>query len=215
MMSHCYHSKDLEDLLFCRPRLMSHSLYIGASSASGEKSNQNPNVKDYLREVLLSYRLVFAQDRGSRSAFNSRFKNLSQPPNKTKETADYDPLLPRICGRKWKTESDPYYKSLDADESPPTIYSPDQDFPCLGDKLLKLQRFSADQHPHNLKKLYWDRRDIRQFYTFWAVLWIGGSTILLGVVQLVVAWLQLAAANEQNRLQAAQLAAMQPGSVDN
>ena len=93
------------------------------------------------------------------------------------------------------------------------------DFPLLSDRLLRLQRFSKEQRPHDLKLLWSDRRDARQFYTFWAVLWIGSATILMALLQAgLTAWQidlsyeanRLAA--EQNRLQALQVDTMRTGA---
>ena len=56
------------------------------------------------------------------------------------------------------------------------------------------------KRPHNQKNLYRDRREMHQFYTFWAVLCIGGITILPGIVQVLVASLQLADVYEHEKI---------------
>ena len=174
------------------------SLLTGTSTYKSSPED----AKDYFREVLLSYRLLFGQDSKSASCFNSDFKKSLLAPIDAYRTVP-DPLLPRLCGKVWRAEKE-LYDALDASEAP-NHYSPGLDFPCLGDKLLKLQRFSREMQPHSWKVLWSDRRDIQRFYTFWAVLWIGGGTILVGIVGIVMAGLQLQAANEQNRLQMSQL----------
>ena len=170
---------------------------------------------EYFREVLLSYRLIFGQSTRSWKAFK---RNRSARPNshealQKNDSASKDPLLRRLCGSRWKNEQ-ALYASLEAEEAP-NHYSPAMDFPILSDKLLRLQRFSKEQHPHDLKLLWSDRRDARQFYTFWAVLWIGSATILLALLQaaltawqIALAYESNALAAEQNRLQALQVSMM-------
>lgn len=54
-----------------------------------------------------------------------------------------------------------------------------------------LQRFIMTQQPSRVRDMWHDRRNPLQWYTFWAVLWVGGASILLGVLQLLVASAQL------------------------
>lgn len=71
-------------------------------------------------------------------------------------------------------------------------YSACDDFPVFGHRLLKLQRYSMRQQPSRVRDLWRDRRNPLQWYTFWAVLWIGGLTSALAVLQLVVGVVQIA-----------------------
>lgn len=71
-------------------------------------------------------------------------------------------------------------------------YSACDDFPIFGHRLLKLQRYSMRQQPSRVRDFWRDRRNPLQWYTFWAVLWIGGLTSALAVLQLVVGVVQIA-----------------------
>jgi hypothetical protein len=46
------------------------------------------------------------------------------------------------------------------------------------------------QQPSKVTDLWRDRRNPLQWYTFWAVLWVGGASIVLAVLQLVVSLVQ-------------------------
>jgi len=70
-------------------------------------------------------------------------------------------------------------------------YSARDDFAVFGPWLLSLQHYNMRQQPGKRKDLWWDYRNPLQWYTFWAVLWIGGASIVLAVLQLVVGIVQV------------------------
>lgn len=70
-------------------------------------------------------------------------------------------------------------------------YSGRDDFPIFGPRLLALQRYNMRQQPSRIRDFWRDRRNPLQWYTFWAVLWIGGASIILAVLQLVVGIVQI------------------------
>ena len=108
------------------------------------------------REILLSFRLLFGQDKHSWQAFNASFRNVA---GITKDGDQvHDPLLVRLCGSKWKRER-AFYRSIGAPEAS-NHYSAMRDFPLLGARLARLQRFSEVQNPHDWKVLWYDQRDI-------------------------------------------------------
>jgi hypothetical protein len=71
------------------------------------------------------------------------------------------------------------------------VYSARDDFPRLGPRLIKLQQFSLRQRPSKLTDLWRDRRNPLQWYTFWAVLLVGGLANMLAALQLLVAVIAL------------------------
>ena len=71
------------------------------------------------------------------------------------------------------------------------VYSASTDFPVLGSRLLALQAFNLRQQPSRMRDLWRDRRNPLQWYTFWAVLVIGGLTIIITLLQFFVALAQL------------------------
>jgi len=150
-----------------------------------------PNAAEFYKEVILSYRLLFGQDRASHTTLAS----TSLLPETT------DPLLPLLCTQDWESPSArPIYDSIEADD-PATQYSPISDFPYLGKKLLDVQRYVRGQKPESVRGLWHDKRDKGAWWAFWAVIIIGGITVLittvLGIAQLVVGIMQLKYAREQ------------------
>lgn len=63
--------------------------------------------------------------------------------------------------------------------------------PYFADRLQDLQQYILCQNPSRAKMLWKDRRDALRWYTFWAVIAIGGVTIVLGVVQTILAGFQV------------------------
>lgn len=148
----------------------------------------------YKREVLLSYRLLFGQDHASRRHIRKVGRRQNAP-----KPEQYDQLLDTLCGQTthvcarhlptclWPESCrGPDGRLLKQD-----VYSTALDFPILGRRLLRLQAFDERQQPARIRDLWLDRRSTLQWYAFWAVLIIGGLTILLTILQLVVACVQL------------------------
>jgi len=73
------------------------------------------------------------------------------------------------------------------------VYNARDSFPRLGPRLIKLQQFSSRQRPSKLTDLWRDRRNPLQWYTFWAVLLVGGVANILAALQLAVGIAQLKA----------------------
>ncbi|KAK1826925.1 hypothetical protein QBC39DRAFT_363154 [Podospora conica] len=170
------------------------------------------------REVLLSYRLLFGQSPGSRKLALKLLKQLKE------SSGAIDPFLVTICstplaksrflrplsGSPLPNDIFPT-SSLDLDNClvESDTYSSQDDFPCFGQRLLAVQHYNLRQQPRRIRDLWRDRRNPLQWYTFWAVLWVGGITIVLGVLQLAAAVVQAyysAWPSEQVRLTTRQFA---------
>jgi hypothetical protein len=147
------------------------------------------------QEVLMSYRLLFGQKRDSRRLVKAALRALR---NEVED--EYDGLLDFICAHEcngklmrslsvdlWPVSCRGVEGSLQEDSS----YSSQDDFPLFGQRLVKLQEFTRRQQPSELWDLWRDKRNPLQWYTFWAVLIVGGISILLGFLQLLVAIAQL------------------------
>ncbi|KAJ5710115.1 hypothetical protein N7493_009707 [Penicillium malachiteum] len=139
------------------------------------------------KEILLSYRLIFADDSQARSIFHKKEKESARI---SRGTAT-EPYLDKLCGEK------PRYKSyLPTFGSPLTVsYSKSRDFPYLAGRLSDLQSYIRAQQPNRLTALWYDRRNLLSWYTFWTVLVFGVVGIscsviqtILGVIQTVIAW---------------------------
>lgn len=146
------------------------------------------------REILLSYRLLFAQSSHSRRLITHQLQRLQSQPglDPVLTTLCTVPLRSLQCGPKRLPDIFPY-STMDVNgrlqES--STYSVHEDFPCFGSRLLSLQRFSSRQQPSRVKDLWRDRRNPLQWYTFWAVLVVGGISIVLSILQLLVGVAQL------------------------
>ena len=147
------------------------------------------------REIILSYRLLFGQDKKSRKLFREiECKRAAYGDNKC------DPLLYILCGTNDRKAigSLPAYLWPDScrDTSNKLLeqssYSVSIDFPILSSRMMKIQDFDARQQPYRLMDYWRDRRNPLQWVAFWAVLIIGGLSIIIGVIQLIVACISVA-----------------------
>ncbi|RGP66017.1 hypothetical protein FSPOR_6843 [Fusarium sporotrichioides] len=151
--------------------------------------------KDVHREVLLSYRVLFAQSSRSRTLIKKHLQRACR------DNEDIDPFLVILCTKslsflrkKVNLPKDVFpYSALDLEGflSESETYSANDDFPFFGHKLQALQRYNLRQQPSKVKDLWRDRRNPLQWYTFWIVLWVGGISIILSVVQIGLAAAQV------------------------
>ena len=133
-------------------------------------------IDDLLREILLSYRLIFGQNKASRKLFRSMnpFEDLP--------LGCKDDNLSKLCGRKqsdftWARERDFYVLS--------------KEFPILRSRLALLARHMSEKRPRTWKELWNDKRDSASWFTFWAVLIIGGTSIFLALIQVILQIIQV------------------------
>lgn len=159
------------------------------------------------QEIILSYRLLFGQDGKSRNVAREevcRLKNKCANQN-------VDAMLVDLCERKyeygslWWKAYDKVLQGYPSEIWPTTcrtmeghlqqsdVYSARDDFPRLGSRLIKLQQFNLRQRPSKLTDLWRDRRNPLQWYTFWAVVLVGGVANILAALQLLVALVELQA----------------------
>ncbi|KAI1313743.1 hypothetical protein F5Y03DRAFT_390044 [Xylaria venustula] len=148
------------------------------------------------QEVLMSYRLLFGQSRASRKLARSLLQKLGT-------NRDHDHLLAHLCTKSLKEVA----KALPGEFWPISCrgfdnavqevdaYSFRDDFPMLGCRLAVIQEFNLRQQPSKLRDLWRDRRNPLQWYTFWAVLVVGGVSIILAILQLVVGIIQITYTN--------------------
>jgi hypothetical protein len=135
---------------------------------------------DFLVEVLCSYRVIFGQHKKSADKFNN-----IQP----KEFQD--PLLKKLCGSSCtEGECRNFYSWLEAADCK-TTYSASADFPLIGRRLLSLQDYMNAQNPSDLRTLWYDKRDVLRWYTFWAVVVVGGLSIVLSWLSVALAAIQV------------------------
>jgi hypothetical protein len=126
-----------------------------------DMSSELEDVSDFHSEVLLSYRLIFGQDRSSYSDFHS-LTRVSPLPDE-----HHDSLLPTLCGADWKsTQARQVYEMIAADDTS-TQYVPSTHFPFLGKRLLDIQTYVKGQNPSNFLSIWHDRRNLPNWWAFW------------------------------------------------
>jgi hypothetical protein len=170
--------------------------------------------------MLLTYRLIFGQDAKSYKLFKremdavcaaasspplslslpSKSKPKPAPPPCIFSFPDADPMLPLLCSRRWNSAAAaPIYDDLKADE-PQTHYTPSS-YPFFAEKLLAIQSYVKDRNPHDWKAMWHDTRNKNNWWQFWAVLFIGGGTLLFGFLGLALQVAQVVLAQKQLVLQ--------------
>jgi hypothetical protein len=136
--------------------------------------------RSYLVEVLLSYRLLLGQNTRSRRLFRE------QELEKARCMDQLDPLLSALCGEK--DVGDVGVGELLRERG---VYNAPTNFPHLGPRLMELQDYSTSQRPRNIKEVWNDGRDPERLLTFRAVIIVGGISIGLSFLQLLVGVAQL------------------------
>jgi hypothetical protein len=112
-------------------------------------------------------------------------------------------MLERLCGHSCESdEVADIYIAIDA-EDPSNHYNPIMDFPFFGKRLVAIQDYVRGHNPHNFKALWYDRRNVSWWWTFWvrvhihdglassalilmpcqAVIFIGGLTLVFTLTQ--------------------------------
>ena len=66
-------------------------------------------------------------------------------------------------------------------------------YPIFGDRLRELKGYMDKQRPKNLRQLFKDRRDTVGYWAFWAVVAVGGLSILLALISIAVSSAQVVA----------------------
>ena len=167
---------------FCLEKLLSGGVVY--SFASIERYSADPradkeDISQFLQEVLLSYRLLFGQSAKSRRLFRHTFK----PPGGHDNQVDC--LLPLICTRKQLADTP---TSIPMDRP---IYFAARDFPVLYERIEIIFKELKDARPKSIHDLIRDRRDTLQYWTFWLVAIIGGISILLSLIQVILQAVEL------------------------
>ncbi|KAI9679565.1 MAG: hypothetical protein M1817_005587 [Caeruleum heppii] len=168
--------KTLTLYIFCLPsycKLQAHmpfhrSILRDYSDQPSAPSGFSPQA--FMAEIEASYQLIFADDYGSRAHFrNKEWKRA--------RSIFSDPYLQKIC--------------QDPQAGARSYYDKKYDFPILSDRLSTLQNYMQSQNPGTMKALWRDRRNPLQWYTFWAVFFVGGLSVILATLQVGLSAAQL------------------------
>lgn len=133
----------------------------------------------FVTEILKSLSLLFRDSKQSRRNFRRvQLKNLSRTYEK-----DLDPLLVQLCTRK---------EPFPCIGSPQLTYTKTRDFPILAERIAVLQEFVGAPKSSGIKAVWKDRRNKKDWYTFWAVVFYGTAGLILGTIQTVLQAVQTA-----------------------
>lgn len=130
------------------------------------------DVTQMLHETILSYRLLFGQNKAARQLFRKL------EPFQSIHEKGRDEFLTMLCGRK-------HYPKLSVVHEREN-YDLTRDFPILRSKLAILLRHISNTKPRGWKELWYDKRDSASWLTFWAVLIIGGLGTILALLQVIL-----------------------------
>lgn len=157
------------------------------------------------QEMLITYRMLFAPDSGSRRRAKKLLGELKGgvygPAGEKTPANQYDKMLDVLCTLSSNSREfaslppslwPSIFRSVDDELKEQNGYNA-EDFPIFGQRLEYLQKFVRRQQPSRLTDMWLDKRNMFQWYTFWAVLIFGGFSILIGILQLAVSIGQLAA----------------------
>lgn len=151
-----------------------------SQTVKGQQWVTSNEITEFLREVLLSYRLLFGQSKAGRQHFR---RTVSAQVFEDIPRQGQDPLLALMCGRK----------SIDfsGQGKERQNYRLARDFAMLRCRIAVLQQQLATSKPRGWKELWRDKRDSAQWVTFWAVIIIGGLGLLLSLMQVILAIMQI------------------------
>jgi hypothetical protein len=133
-------------------------------------------VTQLLKEIVLSYRLLFGQDQQSRRFYKKHFSNSRLP------TYQPDELLLNLC-----TKTGGLPETLGPDRE---SYRLSRDFPILRQRIAILQHQLSSVRPRGWLAMWRDKRDRAQWYTFWAVIMFGSLATFLALLQTIMQGIQ-------------------------
>jgi hypothetical protein len=135
---------------------------------------QQWEVSEYLSEILVSYRLLFGQNKVSRELFD-KIKPL--------KSNDFIP--------------DPYLIDLCHSKHPPThivdkdAYLLVSSFQFLRTRLGRLKDYLDNMKPKTWREMWRDRRNSPEWWTFWTVLTVGSLGLTLSTISTIATVLAL------------------------
>jgi hypothetical protein len=153
------------------------AIHACAAPYSSKQWATEDDVEQMLYETILSYRLLFGQNKAARQLFR-KLKPFERVPEEGR-----DELLMTLCGYK-HCQTNLELRERDAYDLP-------RDFPIYRSRLAILLRHLASRKPRSWKELWQDKRDSASWLTFWVVLIFGASGIMLGLFQVILQIVQL------------------------
>ncbi|KAK0702011.1 hypothetical protein B0T26DRAFT_757972 [Lasiosphaeria miniovina] len=159
------------------------------------------DIRQLLREVLLSFRLLFGQSAKSRKLFRQVYSPAVAP------FPQPDTLLAYLCSERQLPSATRNNTSPDDDNNDDgdeakgrwmprdrSAYYAARHFPVLYERVELIAQELNRSRPKSMGGLIRDRRDTLQFWTFWLVTTVGGVSIFLSTIQIILQGVQIAQA---------------------
>ena len=163
-----------------------HIKFVRDSSARLRKSGDETLPCGYFfRDIVASYRLLFGQDKASMRVFK---EDLARKSEQEKKTLRADPLFLDLCGKDWSKQA--VYDELYI-PNVRTVYTASIGFPFFKQQLINFQEYAVTQQPIGWEGLWRDGRDPVRFWCLVVVIVFGISSIVIGLIQILVGGLQL------------------------
>ncbi|EHK20634.1 uncharacterized protein TRIVIDRAFT_69156 [Trichoderma virens Gv29-8] len=158
-----------------------------------EKPSEDFTVAKLLNEVILSYVLLFRSDRRSRKVYE-RSERARAALYREGSHFYTDPFLDELCGNRsssWFAFGGPIRESYDSSV----------DFPVFKARLERIQQHVKDIQPNRFMSLWRDQRDLRLWYTIWAVIILSIIGIVIAAISMFLAAIQVNLAKMAYELQ--------------
>lgn len=142
-----------------------------------------------MQEIMLSFHLLFRDDRRAYKIFQRQERAKAITSGITNRWLD------ELSGATRSTSMFSWGSPIRE------TYSAKSDFPIFARRLHRVQEYVAGIQPNRISSLWRDRRDLQRWYTIWAVLIIGGVSVLLAIAQIWLSAAQVGIASEALKLQ--------------
>jgi len=163
---------------------------------AGERSMmQDSQALRLCRELLITYLVIFIQDRHARARSSSHWRN-GKFGNSVKPDPLDDPLLPQLLDQNHHIIDTLYNDALGFQTC--SQYSTFEHFHFFGQRLQRLHQFSEQQSPADWRLIIFDRRDLHKRFGYWVAIGTFFFAILSGITGNVLSGFQLRAQIQQN-----------------
>jgi hypothetical protein len=155
-------------------------------SQEEEKPCKDFSVQNYLQEIKLSYALLFRHTRKSRHLFRKTERKEAEV---------------SVCGQGYL---DPWLEKLCCDEDTASgreSYDTESEFPILGERLMRVQRYVGGAPANNIRDIWRDHRDPKLWYTLWIVILLQIVALIIGIISTVLTGMQVYYAEQAYSLQ--------------
>ncbi|KUJ20455.1 uncharacterized protein LY89DRAFT_771366 [Mollisia scopiformis] len=139
---------------------------------------QNP-----MKEIILSYALLFHDWRLARKIQRREERNRASTTTMS-GIAKVDPWLDKLCGMDLPNS---IFSSMWSEHGIRETYDANSQFLILSGRLKIIHDYVEGIQPSRFSSLCNDKRDLRLWYTVWAVLIVGGIGLILSAAQVAIA----------------------------